>query len=59
MDPNYTPKILIIVPTYNEAGFIEKKLSNIYEQEYPRGKLEVIVIDSASRCRREADQRAC
>jgi len=47
-DPNYKPKVTIIVPTYNEAKLIEKKLDNIYEQEYPRDKLEVIVIDSAS-----------
>ena len=37
---NYTSKIIIIVPTYNEV--------NINEQEYPRNKLEIIVIDSAS-----------
>ena len=47
-DENYKPKVTIIVPTYNEAKLIEKKLDNIYEQEYPRDKLEVIVIDSAS-----------
>ncbi len=47
-DPNYKPKITIIIPTYNEAQFIEKKLDNIYHQDYPRDKLEVIVVDSAS-----------
>lgn len=47
-DPNYKPKVTIIVPTYNEVKLIEKKLDNIYEQEYPRDKLEVIVVDSAS-----------
>ena len=48
VDENYRPKVTVIVPTYNEAGFIEKKLNNIYEQEYPKDKLETIVIDSAS-----------
>jgi len=48
VDPSYLPKITIIVPTYNEAKLVEKKLDNIYEQEYPRDKLEVIVVDSAS-----------
>jgi len=47
-DPSYKPKISVIVPTYNEAELIEKKLDNIYEQDYPRDRLEVIVVDSAS-----------
>lgn len=48
IDPNYKPKVTIIIPTYNEAEFIEKKLDNIYEQDYPRDKVEVILVDSAS-----------
>ena len=48
INPNYKPKITIIIPTYNEAKFIQQKLDNIHEQDYPREKLEVIVIDSAS-----------
>lgn len=48
VDSTYKPKVTIIVPTYNEAKFTEKKLNNIYEQNYPRDKLEVIVVDSAS-----------
>jgi len=48
VDENYRPKVTVIVPTYNEARFIEKKLNNIYEQEYPKDKLEVIIVDSAS-----------
>jgi len=48
MDENYRPKVTIIIPTYNEAEFIEKKLDNVYQQDYPRDKVEVIVVDSAS-----------
>jgi len=48
VDGNYKPKVTIIVPTYNEAKLIEKKLNNINEQEYPRDKLEIMVVDSAS-----------
>lgn len=44
----YMPRVTIVIPTYNEAGIIKAKLDNIYEQEYPRDKLEVIVVDSAS-----------
>ncbi len=48
LDPSYLPRISIIVPTYNEAQFIEKKLDDIYSQDYPRDRVELIVIDSAS-----------
>jgi len=47
-DPGYAPKVAVIVPTYNEAELIEGKLDNIYGQDYPRDRLEVIVVDSAS-----------
>jgi cellulose synthase/poly-beta-1,6-N-acetylglucosamine synthase-like glycosyltransferase len=47
-DPNYKPKVSVIVPTYNEAKFIEKKLEDIARQNYPKELLEIIVIDSAS-----------
>jgi len=48
VNENYEPKVTIIIPTYNEAKLIERKLDNIYKQKYPRNKLEVIVVDSAS-----------
>lgn len=47
-DPSYTPMALVIVPTYNETWFIDAKLSNIYGQDYPRDRLEIVVVDSAS-----------
>ena len=42
------PKISIIVPCYNEAGFIKKLLQNIVDQEYPKEKSEVYIIDGMS-----------
>jgi biofilm PGA synthesis N-glycosyltransferase PgaC len=47
-DPNYRPKVSIIVPTYNEVGLIRGKLDDIASQDYPRELMEVIVVDSAS-----------
>jgi len=40
-------KISIIIPTYNEAESIEKKIKNTLELEYP-GLLEIFVVDSNS-----------
>ncbi|MEM4717504.1 MAG: glycosyltransferase family 2 protein [Desulfurococcaceae archaeon] len=48
VDENYKPKVTVIIPTYNEAKFIVKKLDNIYEQDYPRELVEIVVVDSAS-----------
>jgi|GEM_PF-251278 len=48
IDPNYRPRITVIVPTYNEAKVIEMKLQNLNSLAYPEDKLEVIVVDSAS-----------
>jgi cellulose synthase/poly-beta-1,6-N-acetylglucosamine synthase-like glycosyltransferase len=47
-DPGYKPKVTVIVPTYNEAKFVEKKLEDIARQSYPKELLEVVVMDSAS-----------
>ena len=48
VNENYRPKVTVIIPTYNEAEFIQSKLDNIYDQDYPKSLLEVIVVDSAS-----------
>jgi cellulose synthase/poly-beta-1,6-N-acetylglucosamine synthase-like glycosyltransferase len=47
-DHSFKPMVTVIVPTYNEARLIEFKLDDIAKQDYPRSRLEVIVVDSAS-----------
>lgn len=44
---NYIPKVSVVVPTFNERDVIEEKLNNIYSQNYPHDKLEIIVADSS------------
>jgi cellulose synthase/poly-beta-1,6-N-acetylglucosamine synthase-like glycosyltransferase len=48
IDQNYRPKLTVIVPTYNEAEYIEKKINNIYEQDYPPELIETIIVDDCS-----------
>jgi len=48
LDQGYTPKIAIVIPTYNEIRLIRDKLNNLLQQNYPHDKLHLIVIDSAS-----------
>lgn len=40
------PKISIVMPTFNQAAFIEKSLLSVFNQGYPN--LELIVIDGGS-----------
>jgi len=47
-DLTYQPDVSLIIPTYNEAAVIEEKLGNIQQLDYPKNKLQVILVDSAS-----------
>jgi cellulose synthase/poly-beta-1,6-N-acetylglucosamine synthase-like glycosyltransferase len=48
IDASYMPRISVIVPTYNEAENIEKKLNNLLEQGYPLELMEIIIADDHS-----------
>ena len=45
---DFAPTVSLVIPTYNEASVIRQKLENVLELDYPRDKLEVVVVDSAS-----------
>ncbi len=47
-DVGYKPLVSVIIPTYNEELMIGSKIKNTLDLNYPREKLEIIVIDSAS-----------
>lgn len=42
------PGVSVVVPTYNEAAVIAKKIDNLIQLDYPADKLEILVVDSAS-----------
>src|SRR3989454_12437129 len=42
------PTVSLVIPTHNEASVIRQKLENVLQLDYPREKLEVVVVDSAS-----------
>ena len=48
INSSYQPKVTLIIPTYNEASVIGKKLENTQQIDYPEDKLQVILVDSAS-----------
>ena len=43
-----SPKISIIVPTYNEENSIRQKVENLMSLNYPQEKVDIIIIDSGS-----------
>jgi len=45
------PKVSIIVPAYNEEENIEKTIKSLLELDYPRDKLEIIIVDDGSKDR--------
>ena len=42
------PTLSLVISAYNEAGVIRRKLENVLELDYPRERLEVVVISDAS-----------
>lgn len=44
----FLPSISIIIPTFNEEKNIEKCLRSIFAQDYPKEKIEVIIVDDLS-----------
>jgi biofilm PGA synthesis N-glycosyltransferase PgaC len=48
LDLNYFPKVTIIVPARNEEKTIKFKLMNLNKVEYPKEKMQIILINDAS-----------
>jgi cellulose synthase/poly-beta-1,6-N-acetylglucosamine synthase-like glycosyltransferase len=44
-----SPLVSVLIPAYNEEKTIIKTLKSVYNLDYPREKLEVIVIDDGSK----------
>ena len=45
---NKLPKVSIVIPVYNEEHVIAKTLQSVLAMNYPKNKLEVIVVDDES-----------
>jgi len=46
--PSAQPFFSILIPTYNEASVIRKRIENLLTLEYPRDSYEILIIDSGS-----------
>lgn len=47
-DPDEWPTVALIVPCFNEGGYIEDKIMNSLELDYPRDRIEFIFISDGS-----------
>ena len=48
MDERYLPKVSVIVLNWNGREYIKRCLDSLLKTEYPKHKLEIIVVDNAS-----------
>lgn len=48
VETGFTPSVTIIVPAYNEATVIGRKLENLLNLEYPLERLQIIVVSDGS-----------
>ena len=47
-DVGFRPRVSVVIPAFNEGKVVEATIDAIYSSEYPREKLEVVVIDDGS-----------
>ena len=55
-DPNYRPRVAVLIPAYNEEMVIERTVRSVLESDYPN--LRAIVIDDGSKDRTVEVMRA-
>ncbi|MCF8343759.1 MAG: glycosyltransferase family 2 protein, partial [Bacteroidales bacterium] len=46
--PGYEPEVTLFVAAYNEKDYVDKKVQNSFELEYPRGKVKQVWITDGS-----------
>jgi len=45
---DFEPNLSVIIPTYNEEKNIKECLDSVFQSNYPKDKLEIIVVDDGS-----------
>lgn len=48
-DDQNAPRLTVIIPAYNEGPMVEKTIDSVASASYPRGRLEIFVVDDGSR----------
>ncbi len=53
------PTLSVLIPAYNEVGYVGRCIEAVLDADYPREKLELIVIDDGSTDRTYQEAAAC
>ena len=48
IDPSYEPEVTLFIPAYNEKDYVEAKMKNSLELEYPKEKLNIVWVTDGS-----------
>jgi cellulose synthase/poly-beta-1,6-N-acetylglucosamine synthase-like glycosyltransferase len=48
IDPSYEPEVTLFIAAYNEKDYVEAKMKNTLELEYPKDKLNIIWVTDGS-----------
>jgi len=47
-DSNYEPEVTLFIAAYNEKDYVEAKMKNSFELEYPKEKLKIVWVTDGS-----------
>jgi len=47
-DVSEFPAVTVLVPAYNEEGYVGRTITSLLKAEYPAGKKEIVVVDDGS-----------
>ncbi|MEA9355700.1 glycosyltransferase family 2 protein [Bacteriovorax sp. PP10] len=47
-DDNYTPEVSLLIAAYNEEDTIADKIKNSLELDYPKDKMEIVIVSDGS-----------
>lgn len=47
--PDEAPRLTVIIPAYNEGAMVRRSIVSCAEADYPRSRLEIIVVDDGSK----------
>ncbi len=48
VEPGEWPLVTVLIPAYNEAQVISAKLENVLQLDYPRSRMQILVVSDAS-----------
>ena len=48
IDPGEWPSVAVLLSAYNEESVIEAKIDSVFQMDYPRGKIKMIIGSDGS-----------